>query len=335
VSSKKVSVILPVYNGSKLLNRCLDSILNQLDFSPIDIELIAINDGSTDRSLEILQSYKKKYPRTMTVIDQENMGAASTRNSGIQTASAPYVTLIDQDDFIDDRFIATLYRTIIESDAEIVQSGYKLVSSNGEIKSEIFPVCTEFGRYLAIPAWAKLYKTEFLRQNQVLFFANNIGEDSIFTLRVLQTVSRYMTIQYAGYNNSYDNDTNVTNTLHKGLSDKVNIIQLLAELQKIMPAEGIRARMHTYNIIRTAAYYLLSYGRYASPQRFTEVSAILYGWIKQNIHHFAINKYLYIPPRGEKFSAFMGIQLFLIINRVNLVHLFAKLYCKGKSYRAS
>ena len=96
----KVSVVIPVYNVEDYLRDCLDSIVNQ---TLKDIEIICINDGSTDNSLEILEHYKSKDER-IKVISQENGGISAARNKGIDLASGDYISFIDSDDYIDNNF---------------------------------------------------------------------------------------------------------------------------------------------------------------------------------------------------------------------------------------
>ena len=93
----KISVIVPVYNVEKYLARCLDSIINQ---TLADIEIICINDGSTDNSLEILNDYAKKDSR-IKIIDQTNAGLSCARNAGMQIAQGEYIGFVDSDDWID------------------------------------------------------------------------------------------------------------------------------------------------------------------------------------------------------------------------------------------
>ena len=92
----EVSVIIPVYNVEKYLERCLDSVINQ---SFTDIEIICVNDGSTDNSLEILKYYEQMDDRVI-VIDKENQGLSETRNLGINISNGKYITFIDSDDWI-------------------------------------------------------------------------------------------------------------------------------------------------------------------------------------------------------------------------------------------
>ena len=101
----QISVIMPVYNTSQYLRRSIESVLNQ---TYKDFELICINDGSTDNSLEILQEYATHDPR-IKIINQENKGLSGARNSALEIAQGEWITFVDSDDFITNNFIGNLY----------------------------------------------------------------------------------------------------------------------------------------------------------------------------------------------------------------------------------
>ena len=105
----KISIIIPVYNTEQYLEQCIDSILNQ---TLKDIEIILINDGSTDKSYNILKKYEKKDSR-IVVINQKNKGQGEARNIGIKIAKAPYIAFVDSDDFISPFMLQKLYIKII------------------------------------------------------------------------------------------------------------------------------------------------------------------------------------------------------------------------------
>ncbi len=116
----KVSVIVPVYNGEKYLNKCLDSIQNQ---TLQDIEIICVDDGSTDSSLEIINSYVGQDGR-FKVVHKENGGLVSARKAGVTLAAGQYVGYVDSDDWIEPDMYQTLYQTAMLNHVDMVSSGY-------------------------------------------------------------------------------------------------------------------------------------------------------------------------------------------------------------------
>jgi glycosyltransferase involved in cell wall biosynthesis len=119
MNNSKISVIVPVYNVSRYLTKCIDSILNQT-FK--DFELILVDDGSTDNSGTICDDYKNKY-EFIKVIHTKNCGVSNARNVGIEISGGDYITFIDSDDYIDTRFLEILYKLLMEHSADIVIGG--------------------------------------------------------------------------------------------------------------------------------------------------------------------------------------------------------------------
>ncbi|WP_150464413.1 glycosyltransferase family 2 protein [Francisella sp. XLW-1] len=121
-----ISIIVPVYNTEKYLYRCLDSIINQ---TYKNLEIIIVNDGSSDNSLEICQQYANRDDRVI-LIDKENGGLSSARNTGLDVCNGQYISFIDSDDWVSKNYIESLYLNLMESDAEISFLAYvKCVNS--------------------------------------------------------------------------------------------------------------------------------------------------------------------------------------------------------------
>lgn len=111
-----VSVIIPVYNQEKYLRKCLDSVCNQ---SLQNIEVICVNDGSTDNSKEILENYAKQDSR-IHILSQKNQGAGAARNLGMQVARGKYLSFLDSDDIFEPLMLETMVRAIEKDDADVL-----------------------------------------------------------------------------------------------------------------------------------------------------------------------------------------------------------------------
>ena len=116
----KISIIVPVYNSQKTIQRCCDSLLNQ---TYKNIEIILVNDGSKDESLKIINSYECKYDNVI-VLNQKNSGAGAARNNGLLKASGEYVTFVDSDDELSKDAIKNMVKCL-KPDTDIVISGFK------------------------------------------------------------------------------------------------------------------------------------------------------------------------------------------------------------------
>ena len=175
----KISVIVPVYNTKKYLKKCLESLVNQ---TLENIEIILVNDGSTDNSKEILGKYESKYPKKIKVFNKENGGQATARNFGIEKAKGEYIVFVDSDDYIEIDALEKLYNTAKEDKADIVlfdyyegneKTGYKIVNvSKWEEKNEV-------KNYLLsnLGPCNKLIKREILIENNIRFLEGYIYED--------------------------------------------------------------------------------------------------------------------------------------------------------------
>lgn len=184
-----LSVIIPVYNTSKYLHRCLDSILNQ-NFT--DFELILINDGSTDDSLKILREYEAK-DRRIIVIDKPNEGVSAARNHGIEIAKGEYIMFCDSDDHVAENWCETLLSFTQKNPDCLCCSAYYRVSSNQIIPKtlntdkENITVCQCFINGLFSGLWNKIYRISVIKENDIKFtvgFPN--GEDVEFICKYLK-----------------------------------------------------------------------------------------------------------------------------------------------------
>ncbi len=126
-----ISVVVPVYNAAPYIANCLDSILNQ---TYEQVEIIAVDDGSTDRSGFILDEYKKRYPGRIKVIHKENGGVTSARLAGIETSEGEWIGFVDGDDEIEPKMYEHLLRNAIKYHADISHCGYQMVFPDGRIR---------------------------------------------------------------------------------------------------------------------------------------------------------------------------------------------------------
>lgn len=123
-----ISIVLPVYNVEQYLERCLESVIHQ---TYRNLEIICINDGSTDSSLDICKAYAEKDSR-IVIVDQENKGLAYVRNKGIELATGNYIAFIDSDDYVDSCYIEKLYESLLEKQADIVVANVRYEQKDKE-----------------------------------------------------------------------------------------------------------------------------------------------------------------------------------------------------------
>ena len=190
----KVSVIIPVYNSENYIEKCISSLQRQ---TFTDFEMIVINDGSTDNSLQLINALAKTDSR-IKVFDQVNMGTANTRNLGIKASSGKYIMFIDNDDWINEDYIEQFYNEISKSKADIVVGGYNRV--NDDKIMFVRRISNIIDIYSQLAPWAKIYNRDFILQNDILFFSNPIGEDVYFSLLIYNKSKNIKCFDYIGYN---------------------------------------------------------------------------------------------------------------------------------------
>ncbi|MBD5402939.1 glycosyltransferase [bacterium] len=199
-----VSVIVPVYNVEKYLKRCLNSLINQ---TLKNIEIICINDGSTDKSAKILNEYSSD--KRIKIINQQNSGPSISRNKGINIAKGEYIGFIDSDDWVDLDFYEKLYKSATKHNTDIATAGiirlhklhkkYHLKITKEEISNntnEKFLLCDCPEKSYV---WNKIYKTEWLKSNNLKFEEGIIYEDVIFTPEVLFYSDKIVTVPNTYY----------------------------------------------------------------------------------------------------------------------------------------
>ncbi|MBR5227939.1 MAG: glycosyltransferase family 2 protein [Clostridia bacterium] len=186
----KVSIVVPIYNASKYLNKCIDSILKQ---SYKNIEILLIDDGSVDNSLEIITLYSQ-IDKRIKVIHQKNAGLSATRNKGIEIACGDYIAFIDADDYIEYNYVEVMLKQIINNNADICECGMFIHNKDNTIitKFENLKINRESNRLdlinayandvISIATWDKLYKLSAIKN--LKFRTDCFKEDSDFTLQL-------------------------------------------------------------------------------------------------------------------------------------------------------
>ena len=155
-----ISIIIPIYNASKHLERCLKSVLNQ---TFIDFELILVNDGSIDNSLQICKNFQR-HDNRVKIIDQDNQGVSEARNIGFENSKGEYILHVDADDWLEPTMLQELYHKASLLDADIVECGIYVDSPAGLQNTFLFPYYQEVGQKLLrihmgySAVWNKLVK---------------------------------------------------------------------------------------------------------------------------------------------------------------------------------
>lgn len=186
----KVSIIIAAYNIENYIERCLESVVNQT-FKYL--EIIVVNDGSTDNTLKKIEKFKNNDERII-IVNKKNRGLIEARKSGFKVASGEYILFIDGDDWLDTKAIETLYKIAKNDNYDIIQYGYLIAFENGTFKNgfnykeEKNFINDEFLDVLLKGKinhmiWCKFIKREYIQKNNITFPSNvSFGEDLAFSV---------------------------------------------------------------------------------------------------------------------------------------------------------
>ena len=199
-----ISVVIPVYNVEQYLPKCIESIMSQ---TYKNLEIILVNDGSTDGSQKICEEYKSIDNR-IKIINKENGGLSDARNVGIDNSSGNYITFIDSDDYIDDDYVYTLYKSLISYNADMSIASHKIIYPKRIIdKATDEKFCANSKKVLEkilydegidLSAWGKLYKKSLF--NNIKFPKGRLFEDSATTYRLIDESKKIAVNSKSVYN---------------------------------------------------------------------------------------------------------------------------------------
>ncbi|RKI43248.1 glycosyltransferase [bacterium D16-51] len=249
---KKISVIIPCYNAEKTLNRCLNSIINQT-IGMGNLEIILVNDASTDSTLQILYNWEKNYPDSILVVHcSENGKQGQARNIGMLYASGEFIGFADDDDYLEENMLQVLYDEGIKNNCDLIvcQSIKHKITDNVEVENGIYtgevieivdmPQRLEFlKRDINIAIWNKIYRRSFLEDNQIAFLPGYIYDDIYFTQLVKQYCKRVYLSNQILYHHIIS-DTSVSYGA-KSKSDRIGFIEVHMKVIEELRNRGLYA----------------------------------------------------------------------------------------------
>ena len=264
--SGMVSVIIPVYNAEKYLNRCVESVVAQ---SYEKLEIILVDDGSQDRSTSICQAWQERDPR-VKVICQQNEGAGIARNRGMAEATGQYIFFVDSDDYLDGFAVEKCVSAMELNTADaVVYGAYDVLSggivkqkqlsaekrhfSQDEVRNDLIPSFFVAGKGIGVSVWGKMYRTDIIQNNRIWFESERIvySEDALFNLKYFSKTSSVILIpEYFYYH--YENMQSISRQYKKEREDRKNefLIHSIEVIEKEKLPEHIKlyvqARYHAF-----------------------------------------------------------------------------------------
>lgn len=258
----KYSIIIPVYNVEKYIKKCLDSVFNQTEK---DFEVIVINDGTKDNSMDIVKKYDVK------VINQKNGGLSAARNTGVSHAKGKYIIFLDSDDYLDNKLLENLskslknnpdlvrfqIREVYEDNDKTVE--YKEVSFENKKGEEAFSIISKY--HFIENAWCYCIKRSFYEKEHFSFKVGTIHEDYGLIPLIIMKAKKVNSIDYLGYNylqrkgsimstNDYQKTLKKVNdmyTHYKYLIEEINKTSLSSKIFKSYAANSLIIKICSLN----------------------------------------------------------------------------------------
>jgi glycosyltransferase involved in cell wall biosynthesis len=268
MNNPKISVVIPIYNVGPYLEAALRSVMNQT-FE--DLEIILVNDGSTDRSVDIIQSLASEDPR-IKVISQKNQGQATARNNGIAAARAPYVSFLDGDDILEKEALKDCYDVCEKDHLDFV---FFDAESFGSAQSgEPWFDYLRAGRYPGIYKGTALFKKmledgvyrssvclnlirmDFLNKNSIRFYPGIIHEDELFTAKIYLSAKRVESIPKVLYRRRLRADSTMTTSFSMRNVD--GYMTVFRELIKFANEQSVSEQLVTRLLISTILPTMMS-----------------------------------------------------------------------------
>lgn len=246
----KISVIIPVYNTEKYLEQCLESVLNQ---TLQDIEIICVDDGSTDNSLEILKTFAQKDKRII-ILTQQNQGQSVARNKGIEIAKGEYIGFVDSDDWISSEMLEKMYANAEEFESDITMCSFTIFNektaetntSDSYMSLDLFPNTFENRNFsfketydfifrICVSPCNKIYKRDFIIKNNILFPEGLFFEDNVFFYKAFMQSERNSLIKKPFYTYRVGTGTSTVTSVD---SRKLDFFKVFSQIEIFLKEMG-------------------------------------------------------------------------------------------------
>lgn len=328
----KLSIVALVYNLEKYLPRCLDALVNQ---TLQEIEILCVDDGSTDSAPQIIEDYAKKYPEKIKVFHKENGGEFTTRNYGLERATGEYVTFVDTDDYVELNWAEKLYNAAKKADADLAVCGFERI--NLETGKQVCTDMTGFGNtvkeidykddfvaFINPAPWNKVYKREKIKNLRFLPFRG--FNDTMFLMSSYTKIKKIAFIPDVLYHYylRYDSQIHSIN-----IDDVNNLKKYLIEVKKLYIDSGKYEEMKyildlmAFLHLAVSVMYRASYDKTINIKEETKKTR---KYLDENFSSWRKNPFLtfrYSIKKGFKHIGLWGVHL---LYKMNLQMIYIRIY---------
>lgn len=335
MNEKLISIIIPAYNAEKYLPETLESVVKQVHKN---IEVIIINDGSTDNTQKIIDEYKVKYPQLIHAYQQENCGQSATRNKALQYVSGEYIAFVDADDILEEDYLKNLYEGCIRENADIAIGGYiKFVTGTNEIvysrNAKDWDVYFKDNLHHVFqysPA-GKLFSTKFIKDHHFEFSVGEQLEDGPYGVMTHIVADKVAVLDCYGYRYRIHETSTMGNVRKKQARPKVPYKGIEAAILKVREykTDADTEEILEYCIIKVLAG--LTTNMYKSCDRYTRkrVCKYCYWLLKKYFPNASKNRYLGLfKLKKISFVHRMAVMLFMLAYRLHILYPFSLVVSK-------
>ena len=328
----KLSIVALVYNLEKYLPRCLEALVNQ---TLEEIEILCVDDGSTDSAPQIIEEYAKKYPNKVKAFHKENGGEFTTRNYGLERAQGEYVTFVDTDDYVEPNWAEKLYTAAKEADADLAVCGFERI--NLETNKVVCTDMTGFGKtvknmeynddFMAFinPApWNKVYRRELIKDLRFLPFRG--FNDTMFLMSSYTKIKKIAFIPDVLYHYylRYDSQIHTIN-----IDDVNNLKKYLLEVKKLYKqSEKYEEMKYILDLmaflhLAVSVMYRASYDKSINIKEETKKTK---KYLDENFGSWRKNPFLTLKFSIKKGFKHIGLWGVSILYKMNLQMLYIRMY---------
>ena len=328
----KLSIVAAVYNLEKYLPRCLDALVNQ---TLQDIEILCVDDGSTDSAPQIIEEYAKRYPDKIKTFHKQNGGEFTTRNYGLQRAKGEYVTFVDTDDYVEPNWAEKLYTAAKENDADLAVCGFeridletnKVVATNmtnfGNTVRQINPK-DDFILFINPAPWNKIYKRDKIKDLEFLPFRG--FNDTMFLASCYTRMKKIAFVPDVLYHYYLRYDSQI-HTVNK--QDVNNLKKYLLEVKQLYIKSGkydeMKYLLDTFAFLHlgTSVMYRVSYDKTVDIKQMLKETI---KYLDDNFENWRKSPFLklgYSLKHGFKHIALWGVSL---LYKLGIPNVYIKVY---------
>lgn len=310
-----LSFIIPAYNSKRYIDTCLKSILNQ---TCDDFEIVIINDGSSDNTLEVLENYQKKY-NNIRIFSQENAGISAARNHGIEVASGEYITFVDHDDVIASDYVEKVKKKINQSKSDMLVFGYDTIDQNNKrINTIRVSEDLEWVRWGVCTVWLIVAKRELYMKYNIRFPQGLFNEDIPVAIKLSYYCENICALDEVLYHYRVyvgNTSSNIHKKFNQAPESRENVFK---ELRKVFDkVTGKRQKeLIKYNAIKFYYGILFVYFKYNTKTELLEEYEKYTVAIKKYFPDYKKSKVYLRKPKGEPLLKRIAVWVSIKFDRI-------------------